>query len=113
MSKIKKLQEFGLEFSIDDFGTGYSSITYLKKLPVNTLKIDRDFLLQEDKHSNELIVVIIKMAKIFNMNIVVEGVESENQLSFIKENGADVYQGFYFSKAIQEKDFITLLQKEI
>ncbi len=113
VSKIKKLQEFGLEFSIDDFGTGYSSITYLKKLPVNTLKIDRDFLLHNDKHSYELIIVIIQMAKIFNMNIVVEGVESQEQLSFISKYGADVYQGFYFSKAIQEEKFITLLQKEI
>jgi EAL domain-containing protein (putative c-di-GMP-specific phosphodiesterase class I) len=110
--KINSLKKLGINLSIDDFGTGYSSITYLKKLPVNCLKIDRHFTQNLHESSNkELIKMMINMAKTFNMRIVIEGVESESQLKFIKENGADQYQGFYCSKAIDQKSFIQLLKK--
>jgi len=108
--KMKRLREFGIKFAIDDFGTGYSSITYLKKLPVDTLKIDKAFLDNLTNKSNqELIKLIINMAKNFNISTVIEGVESQNQLDFISKNGADIYQGYIFSKAIDEKEFLLLL----
>ena len=111
--KIKKLQEFGVMFSIDDFGTGYSSITYLQKLPVNTLKIDRCFFDDISLDSNrELIKMVINMAKTFNMNTISEGIENEDQLEFIKECGSDQYQGFLFSKAINENSFIEMLKEK-
>ena len=107
---IKKLQEFGIKFAIDDFGTGYSSITYLQKLPVNSLKIDRSFLQNiSDTSNKEIVKMIINMAKTFNMCSVVEGIEDQNQLDFIRKIGANQYQGFLFSKAIDEKSFIELI----
>ena len=111
--KIQRLKEFGIRFAIDDFGTGYSSITYLKKLPVDTLKIDKAFLDNLSNESNqELIKLIINMAKNFNISTVIEGVEKQSQLNFIREHGADIYQGYLFSKAIEEEEFLTLLHKE-
>jgi diguanylate cyclase (GGDEF)-like protein/PAS domain S-box-containing protein len=108
--KIKRLKEFGVKFAIDDFGTGYSSITYLKKLPIDTLKIDKAFLDNLANESNrELVRLIINMAKNFNICTVIEGVESQSQLDFISENGADLYQGYIFSKAVNESRFLSLL----
>jgi EAL domain-containing protein (putative c-di-GMP-specific phosphodiesterase class I) len=109
--KIEKLRAFGIKFAIDDFGTGYSSITYLKRLPVDTLKIDKAFLDNlSDVSNQELIKLIINMAKIFNISTVIEGVENQSQLDFISENGADLYQGYIFSKAVEAKEFLLLLE---
>jgi len=111
LSKISELQEFGVKFAIDDFGTGYSSITYLNQLPVNTLKIDREFILNLNNPENrELFNTILNIAHIFKMNVVAEGIETQAQLDFIKENGTELYQGFYFSRAISKDDFIQLIQ---
>jgi len=108
--KIKKLKEFGLKFSIDDFGTGYSSITYLQKLPVDSLKIDKSFLQDISEESNrEIVKMMLSMARTFNILSIVEGVENQTQLDFVKENGADMYQGFFCSQAVSEKNFIKLL----
>ncbi len=111
IEKLKNLQKFGIKFSIDDFGTGYSSITYLQKLPVNTLKIDRSFFHNLELDANqELVKMVINIAKTFHMEIVSEGIENESQLKFIQEHGSHLYQGFYFSKAVNEESFIELLQ---
>lgn len=108
--KMKNLQKFGFKFAIDDFGTGYSSITYLQKLPADHLKIDKSFFDDLSLNSNKkLITMIINMAKTFNMGIISEGIESEHQLEFIKACGSGQYQGFYFSEAVDEKRFVTLL----
>jgi len=114
LKQIDKLQKFGVQFSIDDFGTGYSSITYLKQLPFNTLKIDRSFLQNlSNTQDRELIEVIVSMAKIFNMNIVAEGIENKFDLDFIKEHDIKLYQGYYFSKAINQKSFLKMLDSSI
>ncbi|WP_321777869.1 EAL domain-containing protein [Sulfurimonas sp.] len=110
--KIKSLRELGFKFAIDDFGIGYSSISYLKQLPVNSLKIDKSFLGNLDNNSNkEVVKMLINMAKTFNMHSVVEGVEDEEQLSFIQDSGAQQYQGYHFSKAIDEDSFQSLVEK--
>jgi EAL domain-containing protein (putative c-di-GMP-specific phosphodiesterase class I) len=110
LSKIVKLQTYGIKFSIDDFGTGYSSMTYLQKLPVDTLKVDRHFIVNISQGSDRALVeLIINMAKAFKMQVVVEGIENESQLEIIRELKAEYYQGFYFSKAVNEEDFIKLL----
>ncbi|MEA1891877.1 MAG: EAL domain-containing protein [Campylobacterota bacterium] len=110
---IKKLKEFGIKFAIDDFGTGYSSITYLQKLPVNSLKIDRSFLDNISQTADqELVSMIVNIAKTFNMCSIIEGVESKRQLEFIQKIDADQYQGFYFSKAVNEKGFKELLSRQ-
>lgn len=112
VSKIAQLQKFGINFSIDDFGTGYSSITYLKKLPVNTLKIDRSFLQNlEYKENEELLNMMIQMAHTFNMHVVVEGVENISQLNLVSQQSAEFYQGFYFSEAIPQEEFIHLIKE--
>ena len=112
LSKILELQEFGVRFAIDDFGTGYSSITYLNQLPVNTLKIDREFILNlNSPKSQELLNTIVNIAHIFKMEVVAEGIETQAQLDFIKANGTELYQGYYFSKAIPEDDFIKMIMK--
>ena len=111
LQKIQSLQKFGVQFSIDDFGTGYSSITYLKQMPVNTLKIDRSFLQNlNNTQDRELIQVIVNMAKIFNMNIVAEGIENKFDLDFIKQNEIQLYQGYYFSKAVEQEKFLDMLK---
>ncbi len=112
IANIHKLKKFGVKFSIDDFGTGYSSISYLKKLPVDTLKIDKYFIQNIDDDSNkELVKMVINIAKIFNLSIVVEGVEEKSQLDFIVKNGANQFQGYYFSRPIEGSEFKKLLEK--
>ena len=109
---IHKLKKFGIKFSIDDFGTGYSSISYLKKLPVDTLKIAKNFIQNiEDDSNKELIKMIIKIAKIFNLTVVVEGVEDKEQFDFVVENGAHQFQGIYFNAPLDSAKFKALLSK--
>jgi diguanylate cyclase (GGDEF)-like protein/PAS domain S-box-containing protein len=108
--KINKLKKFGIRFAIDDFGSGYSSITYLQKLPVNSIKIDKSFLINlSDTSNQEILKMIIDMASIFGMSSVVEGIETKEQLEIIKKYNADLYQGFLFSKALDEDEFKKLL----
>jgi len=113
IEKIHKLKALGIKFSIDDFGTGYSSITYLKRLPVNSLKVDRNFTQNLHEKSNQVLMkMMINMAKTFNMKTIIEGVEEKEHLDFIRDAGADVYQGFYFSKAVDKESFIKLLAQD-
>jgi diguanylate cyclase (GGDEF)-like protein len=114
---IKKLQKLGIRVSIDDFGTGYSSITYLQKLPVDTLKIDKSFIrnLHTTNDSDRdlvLVKTITSMAKAFNIEIVAEGVENEAQLSIVKKLGIDEYQGFLFSEAVNKDTFLELIKNK-
>ena len=113
---IRKLRELGIAVSMDDFGTGYSSITYLNKLPVNTLKIDKLFIsnLYMKRESDRdwiLLQMIANMAKAFNLKIIAEGVENEAQLSIVKNLGIDEYQGFLFSKAVEKDVLLELVNK--
>ena len=113
IKKISSLKDKGFKVAIDDFGTGYSSITYLKRLPVNNLKLDRNFTQSlEDDSNKELMQLMINMAKTFNMKTVVEGVETLEQLKYIRECGADMYQGFYCSPAVKQDAFIALLSRD-
>jgi diguanylate cyclase (GGDEF)-like protein len=97
MTQLKKL---GISFSIDDFGTGYSSLSYLKVLPIDEVKIDKSFIrhLNENKNDRKLISTIISIAKNFDLNIVAEGVETFEQLTFLSKKECDVFQGFYFEE---------------
>jgi diguanylate cyclase (GGDEF)-like protein/PAS domain S-box-containing protein len=110
IKKIEILKDIGVSFAIDDFGTGYSSMTYLQKLPVNVIKIDKSFIMDLNSKSNqEIVKMIINFAKIFNLHVVAEGVENRNSLEFLKQNGCDSYQGYYFSRPIKEKEMTQLL----
>lgn len=100
--KLLALQKLGVEFSIDDFGTGYSSLQYLQQMPFKEIKIDRSFVIdiENDKGKASIVTTILSMASNLNMRVVSEGVETEQQFEFLKRNGCDVYQGFYFSRPL-------------
>ncbi len=102
---IKSFKEMGITFAIDDFGTGYSSFNYLKKLPVDTLKIDRSFLENlESSNNRDIVRILIDAASIFGMNSVAEGVESKEIEEFLYSCGCRCYQGYLFSKPISAKE---------
>ncbi|MCF6309630.1 MAG: EAL domain-containing protein [Sulfurimonas sp.] len=110
IKKIEILQEFGVQITIDDFGTGYSSLKYLQKLPIDTIKLDKSLVNDLSQFQNkELLNMMINMGKTFNIKIVTGGIEDKSQLEFIIECGSQVYQGYYFSKAVDESSFIKLL----
>lgn len=101
-TSIRMLNEFkamGIEFSLDDFGTGYSSLSYLKRFPVDNLKIDRSFVcnLMNDRSDEALVEAIIAMANKLKIRVIAEGVETEQQLDFLRQLHCDQYQGYYYS----------------
>ena len=97
---LAKLGQMGVELSIDDFGTGYSSLSYLKKLPIHKLKIDQSFVagLPLDTHNTAIAKAIIAMGHALNLQVVAEGVETQEQVNFLKENGCDQVQGYFYSR---------------
>jgi diguanylate cyclase (GGDEF) domain len=100
--KLSKLKEIGISVAMDDFGTGYSSFSYLKHLPIDTLKIDKTFLDNITKDANEELITasMIDLGKRLNLTVVAEGVENIEQLSFLKTNKCNIAQGYLFSKPI-------------
>lgn len=116
--KMEQLRKHGVHFALDDFGTGYSSLSYLKHLPMDTLKIDRSFVMDIDavetvaggKRPAVLIDAIVAMAHQLGMQVLAEGVETSTQLAYLKTAGCDTFQGYYFSKPLAEADFIHWLQ---
>ncbi len=107
ISVINKLKKLGIRFSMDDFGTGYSSLAYLSRLPLDELKIDRSFVnsLDQNEDSKTMVITIINMAKIFNLKIVAEGVETLDQLNFLLNNDTNIFQGYFYSKALTKEQF--------
>ena len=105
--KILELKELGIDTFIDDFGIGYSSLSYLKKLPVNTFKVDKLFIdnIVTDKEEKKFAESIIKMVKSRNKNVIVEGVSSFEQFEILREFDCDKLQGFYFSKPVPRNEF--------
>ncbi|TDL63989.1 EAL domain-containing protein [Rhodococcus qingshengii] len=93
--------------SIDDFGTGYSSLSYLKKFPINNLKIDQSFVrdITTNSENRSIVKTIISMANNLNLDVIAEGVETEEELKFLKLNGCRVVQGYVFSPPISGEDF--------
>lgn len=105
------LSEYGISFSLDDFGTGYSSISYLKRLPVTTLKIDKGFVrdIIEDRSDRVLVETIITMGRLLDMDVVAEGVEQEEQLKILRSFGCHYYQGYLSSPAVSIDQFEAIL----
>lgn len=112
---LQQMQKLGISIAIDDFGTGYSSFSYLKALPLDTLKIDRSFVMDipNDETDMEITAAIIAVAHKLKLNVVAEGIETKEQESFLTSEGCDIGQGYLFSKPIAEEELIKLLDKEI
>ncbi len=111
IDKMEKLSDMGFKLSMDDFGTGYSSLMYLKKLPLNELKVDQSFVrdLETDRSDAEIAATIIAMAKNLKLEVVAEGVEDESQLAFLTHHGCLVFQGYYFYKPMKAADLTELM----
>lgn len=99
---VAELKELGVGIAVDDFGTGYSSLNYLQKMPLDRLKIDRSFIqhIQTNRDDEVIIRAVISMAKNLNLEVLAEGVETQEQLNFLKKNHCGDVQGFYFSKPL-------------
>jgi len=108
---LSELRTLGVSIAIDDFGTGHSSLAYLKKFPIDTLKIDKSFVMDivEDEEDRVIAQTIITMSHSLGMTTVAEGVETIQHVEMLKEMNCDTLQGYYYSKAINKKDFIKLL----
>ena len=107
ISTMNTLHEIGVKFSLDDFGTGFSSLLYLKRLPLDQLKIDQSFVrdIASDSSDKAIVRTIIAMAESLNLGIIAEGVESDDQLQILKSKGCKQFQGYLFSKPIPIEDF--------
>ena len=111
IESLEKMKKIGVSLSIDDFGTGYSSLSYLSHFPLDVLKIDRSFVTDFDKSSNNasLVTAIISMSRSLHLHVIAEGVETSEQLRFLRNNGVKVVQGFLFSKAVPDVQLAELL----
>jgi diguanylate cyclase (GGDEF)-like protein/PAS domain S-box-containing protein len=114
IEKMRQLQSMGIKLSLDDFGTGYASLSYLKRLPLNEIKIDRSFMLDiTGDHGNAVIVrTIIDMARNFGLEIIAEGIEHAEQRDFLFLNGCRQYQGYLVSRPVPQEQFVALLRQQ-
>lgn len=114
LETMKVLQQYGFEVLMDDFGSGYFSLNMLKDVPVDILKVDMRFLedLEESRRAGSVLTSVVRMAKWLEMRVVAEGVETQNQLNFLRSIGCDMVQGYYFSKPITQEAFSALMKKQ-
>ena len=111
---LEEVKSLGINISIDDFGTGYSSLSYLKKFPINTLKIDQSFISSIDSKkpsSSSIANLVIDLGHKLGMNVIAEGVETQEQVDFLKKYTCDKIQGYIISEPVNEVEFTLLLEK--
>lgn len=108
LSFIRGLSEIGVSLAIDDFGTGYSSLAYLKQMPVQTLKIDRSFIMDIGSDPNEeaIAIAIIQLGRSMQLSVVAEGVETQEQVDFLKREGCHFAQGYFYSRPVLPQDLL-------
>jgi EAL domain-containing protein (putative c-di-GMP-specific phosphodiesterase class I) len=114
IATLKQLERLGVQLSIDDFGTGYSSLSYLKRFPVSTLKIDQSFVrdLGEGDDPVAIIKAIISLGHSLGLQVIAEGVETEEQMALLLQLKCDAMQGYLFSRPLRGEDFVALLKRE-
>jgi EAL domain-containing protein (putative c-di-GMP-specific phosphodiesterase class I) len=107
ISKMRELKLLGVSFSMDDFGTGYSSLQYLKRLPLDQIKIDQSFVrdIVSDPNDAAIVQTIIAMSEVLGLNVIAEGVETEAQREFLDLRGCHAFQGFLFGMPMPLQDF--------
>ncbi len=108
---LRNLKALGIQISIDDFGTGYSSLAYLKRFPIDKLKIDIAFVREVTSNPDDaaIVLAIINMAHSMKLRVIAEGVEKDAQLSYLRRHGCDEMQGYYFSRPVPEEEFAQML----
>jgi EAL domain-containing protein (putative c-di-GMP-specific phosphodiesterase class I) len=108
---LQACKAMGFKVALDDFGTGYSSLSYLRRMAIDTLKIDRSFVSELEHNADDVAIVqtIISMARSLRMNVIAEGVETCAQVELLKQSGCDFCQGYYFSKPQPLAEFSALL----
>lgn len=113
--KLGELKKKGVSIAVDDFGTGYSSLAYLKKFRLDTLKVDQSFVrdISNNKDDAAIVSAIINMAHSLGMDVVAEGVETRDQLNFLRAHNCDEIQGYYFSRPLPPEEFTELLKKDL
>ena len=112
VANLSYLRELGSPIAMDDFGTGYSNLSYLRNLPIDKIKVDQSFVrtVPGDKAAEGLLKALSDIGKSYNMQLVAEGVETNEQLKFLQATGFDEYQGFLYSRPLNCKDFMNYIE---
>ena len=112
---LTEIKNLGVRLAIDDFGTGYSSLAQIKHFPIDTLKVDRSFIrnIPQDAQDKAITEAIIAMGRTLSLTVVAEGVETIEQMDFLKERSCDEMQGYYFSKPVVPEQFADLLRTHV
>ncbi len=113
INTLSSLKKQGVRISMDDFGTGYSSLNYLKRFPIDRIKLDQSFVrdLPSDKDDAAIAMAVIAMGRSLELEVIAEGVETEEQLAFLKGHQCDQLQGFLLSKPLAPEDFDRFLDE--
>ena len=113
IATLQELKQLGVKLAIDDFGTGYSSLAYLQRFPVDRLKIDQSFVREVMTHPDNAVIVqaVISLGRSLNINVIAEGVESQQQLEFLCTHHCHEAQGYYFSKPVPPDKFVEFLTR--
>jgi EAL domain-containing protein (putative c-di-GMP-specific phosphodiesterase class I) len=114
-SMLSTLRESGVRVAVDDFGTGYSSLSYLRKFPLDAIKIDQSFVGQITTVPDETVIVraIISMGRSLNLRVIAEGVETQEQLDFLKAHRCDEAQGYFFSRPVPPQELVKFLETRL
>src|SRR5690606_28663265 len=115
IEKFNALKELNFKIQLDDFGTGYSSLNYLKRLPIDNIKIDKLFVdeIETSSKARQILRTIIALGKNLKMGVIIEGVETEKQVEYIKKESSAIIQGFYVSRALPMQDALDFIKKKV
>ena len=114
INMLRALKEMGIKISVDDFGTGFSSLSYLKRFPIDILKIDKSFTrdIDMDPDNSAIVTAIAALARSLNLSVLAEGVESKQQLDFLREKKCERVQGYFFSRPLNPEGLLTLMAQK-